>query len=513
MNISRRRFFIGGAAFATLGAFAGNRFALAADPKSGAVPRLRFGVLSDIHITHAGADEKIGAYGNYLTFKRALEWFRSQNVDAVVIAGDMADCGLDENLIAVSDAWYSVFPDDKYPDGRSVEKVFATGNHDWIGWTYGGAAAKKYPDEAERVKHILQKDMAGWWRRLFREEYSPLYSKTVKGFTFIGAHWDDAQSPTGRLGGNTGARFAKIEDFMAKNGKKLDPSLPFFYIQHPHPKDTCYGPWAWGRDAGIVTKTLSAFPNAVAFSGHSHYSLTDERSVWQGAFTSVGTGSLRYTAMPNEEVAGGFENTYGGGKDAWRINALKTRKIISGGDCRNGMLWSVYDDCIVVKRREFLSGLDLGEDWTMPLTTAESRPFAFAERAKKLRAPEFPQGAVLEVAAQDVKIRGGKSRDGAETIPSDPKPGFKVTAPAAVPDPAARLFEIEFVAESSDGKRCAKRLLAEGFNHSPGHKKAKSKQWCYFRREELGEGDLRFTATPSNCFGTRGKPLVREYKV
>lgn len=283
-------------------------------------------------------------------------------------------------------------------------------------------------------------------------------------------------------------------------------------MQHPHPKDTCYGPWAWGRDAGVVTKTLSAFPNAITFSGHSHYSLTDERSIWQGAFTSVGTGSLRYTGVTADEFSPeGFENTSSKGPNAWRLNALKTRKEFASGDCRNGMLWSVYDDCIVVKRREFLSDFDLGPDWTLPLPTAESRPFAFAERAKKLRAPEFPDGAKLAVAARNVKIRGGRFKG--ETIPADSKPGFKVIAPAVAADPAARLYALEFTAESSDGKRCTKRVIAEGFNHSLKHKKAKSKQWCYFRREELGEGDLRFSATPLNCFGARGKPLAREFKI
>ena len=508
MNISRREFFIGSAAFASLGAFAGNRFAIAAAGlKAGSAPRLRFGVVSDIHITHAGADEQIGAFGNNLTFKHALEWFRSQNVDAVVIAGDMADKGLDENMIAVADAWYSVFPGDKYPDGRPVEKVFVTGNHDWIGWTYGGIAKKKYPDEAERAKHVLQKDMAGWWEKLFHERYSPIYAKTVNGFTFIGSHWDGVQAGDK----NTGARFDLIESFMAKNSAKIDPSKPFFYVQHPHPKDTCYGPWAWGRDAGVVTKTLSAFPNAVAFSGHSHYSLTDERSIWQGGFTSVGTGSLRYTGLTSYEFPpAGFENSGAKGAGAWRFDALKTRKKISVEDCRNGMLWSVYDDCIVVKRREFLSGLDLGPDWTIPLPAAESRPFAFAERAKKLRAPEFPQGAKLDVVAQNVKIRGGKHKD--ETIAADSKPGYKLTVPAVVSDPAARLYAVEFAAESSDGKRSVKRVIAEGFNHSFDHKKSRSKQWCYFRREELGEGEVRFTATPLNCFGVRGKTLSGECK-
>ncbi len=508
MNTSRRQFFIGGAAFASLGAFGGNRFILAAAGfKAGGKPRLRLGVLSDIHILRIGADEKISGGGNNLTFKHALEWFRSQDVDAVVIAGDMADKGMDENLMAVADAWYSVFPDDKYPDGRRVEKVFVTGNHDWIGYTYGGAAAKKYPDEAERVKHILQKDMAGWWDRVFHEPYSPIYAKKIKGYTFIGSHWDGAQA--GRACG--GASFGLIADFMAKDGKKIDPSLPFFYVQHPHLKDTCYGPWAWGHDAGITTKTLSAYPNAIAFSGHSHYSLTDERSIWQGAFTSIGTGSLRYTGTPGaERKPMGFENT---GASDWKMDACKLMKKMGTGDCRHGMLWSVYDDCITVRRREFLSDLDLGEDWVMPLPAAESRPFAFAEHARRLHAPEFPNGAQLVLEEMNAKNRGGKSKAEKEAIPSEKKPSFKVTVPAVLPDDKARLFALEFVAKTADGKSQTKHVLAEGFNHSLKNSKAQSRQVCYFRKDELGAGDVTFVATPINCFGARGKPLTANKRI
>ena len=511
MNISRRQFFIGGAAFASLGAFGGNRFMLAATGfKAGGRPRLKFGVLSDIHITKIGSGEKMSGWGNNLTFKHALEWFRSQDVDAVVIAGDMADKGMDENLMAVADAWYSVFPDDKYPDGRRVEKVFVTGNHDWIGYTYGGAAAKKYPDEAERVKHILQKDMAGWWDRVFHEPYSPIYAKKIKGYTFIGSHWDGAQAGSDC----TCAAFGLIADYMAGNAKKIDPSLPFFYVQHPHLKDTCYGSWAWGHDKGVATATLSAYPNAIAFSGHSHYSLTDERSIWQGAFTSVGTGSLRYTTMPFDEIIpDGYENTNApNGKDKWRHDAVKLTEGIRGGDCRNGMLWSVYDDCITVKRREFLSDLDLGEDWVMPLPASESRPFAFAEHARRLHAPEFPAGAKPEVLEMNAKNRGGKSKDGKEQIPSEKKPSFKVTVPAVAADDKARLFALEFTAETPDGKKQTKRVLAEGFNHSLKHKKAKVRQVCYFRKDELGAGDVTFTVTPMNCFGARGKSLATTFK-
>ena len=506
MKMTRRDFFIGGAA--AFGAFGGNRFLLAAAGfKAGVKPRLRFGVVSDIHILRVGANEKMEGGANNLTFKHTLEWFRSQNVDAVMIAGDMADRGLDENLMAVSEAWYSVFPDDKYPDGRAISKVFVTGNHDWVGYKYGEAAAKKYPDAKERAKHIIQNDLPGWWEKAFHEPYSPIFAKTINGYTFIGAHWD-----MGGFGAETGKRvyaFGRIEDWMAKNGKKIDPSLPFFYVQHPHPKNTCYGPWAWGHDRGIVTKTFSAYPNAIAFSGHSHYPLTDERSIWQGTFTSVGTSSLRYTGVPSlEHLPDCYENT---GAPDWKKDARKLMKKIATGDCRQGMLWSVYDDCIVVKRREFLSNLDIGEDWVMPLPASESRPFAFTEHAQKFRAPEFPPDAKLDVSAVIAKNRGGKSTDGKESIPAERKPAFMVVAPAVVADDKSRLFKLEFMAETADGKKQTKLILPIGFNHSVRHKSASSKQTCYFRREELGTGDIRFTVTPINCFGARGKPLQSTY--
>jgi len=509
MHFTRRNFLIGGAsAFGAFGAFGGNRFFAAS--AAGAVagkgkPNLRFGLLSDIHIDRVGADEKMSAWGNILTVRHAFEWFKDANVDAVVIAGDMANIGLGEQLVAMAEAWYSVFPDDKRPDGARVEKVFVTGNHDWVGHTlYGGVGAKKYPDEAERAKHLLQNDIAGWWDRAFHEPYSPIYSKTVKGYTFIGSHWHGVEAKQDCYDAN----FNLIEDFMAKNGKKIDPSLPFFYVQHPHPKDTCYGSWAWGHDNGMTTRTLSAYPNAIALSGHSHYSITDERSIWQGAFTSVGAGSLSFTTTPvNERKPNCFENS----RANWKADARKLMPVIRTDDCRQGMLWSVYDDCIVVNRREFRSGLDLGEDWILPLPAAEPKPFAFAEHAKKLRAPEFPRDAKPSIAETVAKNRGGKSKDGSEVIPSEDTPALSVTVPPVVPDNRARLFTLEFTAQTADGRSLTKFIVPEGYNHSLKHEKAKAQQVCYFRKDELGEGAVRFSVTPMNCFGARGRTIEALY--
>ena len=509
MNISRR-FFIGGAA--SFGAFGGCRFFECHDFRAGGSPNVKFGVVSDIHITNVfRGDHRTERHGGNATFRHTLEWFRDQGVDAVLIAGDMADLGLSEQLEAVAAAWYDVFPDDLAPDGRKVEKVFVYGNHDWEGHTYGDWAQKTYPDPKELERHVMRWNHGKFWEDIFHEEFTPIYRKEIKGYSFIGSHWTCGN--TSLSDWNAAYRdFARIRPFMEANGDALDPSLPFFYVQHPHPKDTCYGPWAWGHDDGAVTKCLSAYPNAIAFSGHSHYTLTDERSFWQGAFTSVGTSSLRYTGMPyNERHPVGYENTTTEAKDAWKYDAVKLSGDFPSGDCRQGMLWSVYDDCIVVKRREFVSDLDLGDDWVMPLPAAEPKPFAFAERARKSKAPHFAPDARLSVVRQKIRNRGGKSGDGKTVIAATEKDAFRISVPATVADKDARLYEFEFLAEGRDGTKRVKYVIAEGFNHAPNHPKAQFPSWCAFALDDLPKGEVRFTVTPMNCFHRRGEPLVSDW--
>ena len=508
-----RRFFIGGAA--AFGAFGGLRLVGAPNFRRDGKPNLRFGVMSDIHIRYVDrSGREAQGWGSNATFRRALEWFRAQNVDAVVIAGDMADYGLTDDLEAVVQAWQDVFPNNRYPDGRPVEKVFIYGNHDFLGYLYGNAVEKRFPDEKERVKHILRADLKGNWRKFFHEDYSRLYAKEIKGYRFIAQHWDDGTGMETRYGWGEGHLGEGLDAYFKAHGKAIDPSRPFFYVQHPHLKDTCYGSWAWGHDNGGATRALSSYPNAIALSGHSHYSLTDERSVWQGAFTSVGTASLLYTGLPFDECApGGQENAGASGKDAWRHNAAKLSPMFWRDDCRQGMLWSVYDDCIVIRRREMLSGLDVGDDWVMPLPAAESKPFAFAERARKLSAPRFADGAKLEVERTKARNRGGKSPDGKESVPSVEKDAYRISIPPVAPDKSARAFEFEVVAESKGGEKRTKFVMAEGFNHALTHKRATRKTSCAFALDELPKGEVRFVVTPMNCFHGRGASLASEWIV
>ena len=503
MNVSRR-WFIGGAA--SFGAFGGVRLFAADGFRAGGKPNLTFGVVSDIHVGRMTGDPEKDIVTNTATLKHTFECFRDAGVDGVIIAGDMADNGILAQLEVVAATWRAVFPNDRAPDGRRVEKLFVYGNHDMGGIPYGRGKFKDLPED-ELKKRIISPDPKAAWERIFDEPFAPIWKKEVKGYSFVGAHWHER----GCRQGDTKQEHGLLE-FYAANAKAFDPKKPFFHIQHPHPKDTIYGSWAWGHDRGLSTQALSAFPNAVAFSGHSHYPLTDERSVWQGAFTSVGTASLRYLDYTyNEFMPEGFENTTTDwSKDSWRLNAEKlTPRIHAAG--QQGMLWRVYDDCMVVQRRDYQFDQDVGPGWVIPLSSAEPRPFAFAEQARKSEAPRFPAAAALKLSRMTAKNRGGKGgKDRKEEVPVVERPVIRVEIPQVEPNVKARAYYFEVTAKGGDVTR-TKRVAAKGSPNALGHAETKAPTFCLFAADDFpADTKVAITVTPLNWFLRKGSPLTAE---
>ncbi|MGN0521271.1 MAG: metallophosphoesterase family protein, partial [Eubacterium sp.] len=128
-------------------------------------------------------------------------------------------------------------------------------------------------------------------RKAFRQiiGHSPWTHYVVNGYHFIGA------SPnTGSM--QKGYKYtAKWLDNHLKKAEKDSEDKPIFVVTHNQPLDTCYGSDEWGDvTLGAV---LSKYPNVINLSGHTHYSILDERSVWQGDYTVISTQSLSYTEL------------------------------------------------------------------------------------------------------------------------------------------------------------------------------------------------------------------------
>ena len=451
--------------------------ALAKAVTSMGTPRLRVGILSDIHIR---------LERDLPVLERTFKYFREREVDAVLIAGDMADTGLERQMRMVAETWFGVFPKDKLPNGKHVERLFIYGNHDIEGHNYGTLTEALQGDDKESVlaRETIAKQREQLWKKYYREKFQPIYIKEVKGYKFIGAHWTNWQNTPG------------LQDFLASHSAELQGSKPFFYFQHPHPKNTCCGPWAWGQDNGEVTEALGHFPNCIAFSGHSHQILNDERTIWQGAFTSVGTASLSYTYS-----LGGRENTYIDSGPEYPTQMPS----VNQSEGKQGMVMTVYDDGITLERWDFMYNRPLADNWLIPLpTTGGEKPLSFDYRAQRAQVPQFAHGDQVTISKAEGKDRKGRKQW--QTTVHFPNVLKKRTG--------VRAFDFEVTVEEmiADVNRvfCQKHVMSPHFFLC--EEKDEGEVICVF-----GEGETpkmfpyRFTIRPCECFGKKGDPIYTDW--
>ena len=504
---SSRRGFIG--SLASFGAFSGcSTLSKLSDEK----PLVRFGVVSDVHVRLESDGKTFSSTHNTDTLEKTLAYFRDRGVNAVIIAGDMADSGLLGELKAIADAWYRVFPNDRAPDGRKVERLFVFGNHDAYGLVSGKRVFKD-PDALRR--EAIQTNPQKAWDECFHEEWKQYYAKNVNGFDFFCSHWQPGVWCNGNAETGCNGCADAFQDMMAKS----DPSKPFFYVQHPHPRNTVYGRCAWGVDDGTATKLLSAFPQAVAFSGHSHEPLTNERSIWHGAFTSVATGSLRYLyggSLWNGVHTPGYENGicnyYLPGmtrEDRPFLVALYDApkmmpSELSRYDIRVGQMVSVYEDRVEFERREFLSELSLGANWVVE-RPAKQR--SFASRAKESRPAEFPAGAKLCVERTTAKTRGSK-RYPSKEVAQETKAAVRLSFPAATC--GGQVAEYEISAENAGGAPYSTRICAIGGLYPRRHANFAKSVTATIPADALPVGTVVVRVTPLDSYGNRGKALEAE---
>ncbi len=439
-------------------------------------PELTFGVVSDPHM---GDKAEAPAF-----LENALRRLAEAGVDAVVCPGDIAHSGLISEMEMFAEIWNRVFPGGRRPDGGTVELLLVTGNHDidawggrWNGFTEEELAAKRFFHEDNPEKT---------WRRLFGQEWSPVWRREVKGFTFLGAQWRTVEPP--------------IEDFVAKEAPTLDPDKPFFYIQHAHPAGTCHGPYSDGDDKGEARRALAPFPNAVAISGHSHCALSDERGVWQGAFTSIGAGSTQAHRLPYERPE------YVNASAAW--HSSYTKKIMAplsnewegrnvGGDFE---LVEVFADRLVVHRLAVAFDEPISPAWTIPFPAREGGPLDFARRAASGTPPQFPADADVRAEFRP----GGHALEGPGHAG---EPCVALTFPCAENVGGHRVFDYEIRAEAEGAEAVVRRIMAPGFAFP--EKYANLPGTCLFSPSELPTGGaIRFIVTPRDCFGGKGRPLT-----
>lgn len=488
--ITRRNFLLGSVAGPAM-----LPFAAAADAKG---PNLRVGVVSDVHVGKRSA----------VPLRAALEYFRDRKVDAVLIAGDLSTRGQIEELRLLAKIWLEVFPDDRLPDGSPVERLFVTGNHDVDGHCFKALTDRKPLAKAEAESFYFHREK--FWRELFRAEYAPVVKREVKGYVFVLNNWNSRLTGSqlkraGWEGYSAKPEKNALPGWFARHGSGLPRDRPFFFCQHEPPAGTCN--WDAPKvvfDDGTAARMLKDYPNAIAFSGHSHYSLLSDGSIWQGAFTAINCGhTCGYAGMRP-----GRENGHTGSGDLRRRPPL-TMPPIDFTACQQGMLMEVFDERIVLERWDWKNKVRLGEDWVIPLGKSAGKPYLRESREAAARPPEFAAGAEVSVR----HLAEGRNRIGEK----DPQVEVSFPPVNGISGDGSRAFDFEVEARwrGKDGSPREKMLRVYSPNALMPPQFDVQPVTCRFQSATFADRDggaIAFSVTPLNEWGKKGRPIKTDWR-
>ena len=81
----------------------------------------------------------------------------------------------------------------------------------------------------------------------------------------------------------------------------MDPRKPIFLVTHPVVYNTTYGSvdgTYWHTKN--LHSVIKDYPQVIVFSGHLHFPLNSERSIFQGDYTTINTAATYYCSLEGE---------------------------------------------------------------------------------------------------------------------------------------------------------------------------------------------------------------------
>ena len=295
-----------------------------------------FAVIGD---THYGQTGKGGDAPGRLTRSFKALFKKQPGIKALLICGDVTDSGTEtqwENAVTLIE--------NLVPDG--VKVVYMMGNHDNA---QGEASAKAYTD-ATGQDFYQYMEMEGF----------PFITISVKPTSAWSPDYTE-----------------EAVEFLRNNLEKAAkdyPGSPIFVFSHSPSTKT---PWGtkWGYDT--MNEVLAQYPQVIHFTGHTHYTIEDERSIWQDQYTWVNVGPSHYANIslditPDTNYSGNYYPA-------------------SGNDITEGLIVTVDKATNVeITRMDTWTDRELKQPWIIKVPHNGSQfryTFPMSERQDKTAAP------------------------------------------------------------------------------------------------------------------------------
>lgn len=229
---------------------------------------LKVGIISDSQLSPVHAKKYTVFEDNLI---KALGFFKNAGCNFIMFAGDICNAAGKRAYERLNSAIELVYGSD-----RPLFQ-FIMGNHDYYGTAHFNSP--------EYYRSLFQKCVG----------QNPYTHYVVNGFHFIGVSPYNSSMTRGNDEITDWIR-EQIDIAVSQSGEK-----PVFVMTHNSPENTVYGSDDWGDKT--IGNIFRDYPQVVNISGHTHYSLLDERCFWVGDYTAIGTQSVSYT-----EMEGGKQN-------------------------------------------------------------------------------------------------------------------------------------------------------------------------------------------------------------
>ncbi|MBE6594696.1 MAG: hypothetical protein E7644_02735 [Ruminococcaceae bacterium] len=260
-------------------------------------PVVRFAVASDLHLR----DDNKGAY-DFETRDRLAALYNTAygysekqsyaKLDGVFLVGDFTQNGYDDE--EMKDFFNYVKENTK--DGTVSKSIL--GNHEF----YETASDKnsqeykdKYPNGFYDHRYTPE-SIAGTYANFLKYSGNKSVDEhiVINGYHFIFMAMDLYKKSSYEYYSDDQLDWLR-EQLQAAAADDATGKKPIFVFQHIGAKGTALGTGGGDKNLGAI---LSEYPQVVDFCGHSHSPLTDPRSIWQGDYTVLNTGSLAYLGIP-----------------------------------------------------------------------------------------------------------------------------------------------------------------------------------------------------------------------
>jgi 3',5'-cyclic-AMP phosphodiesterase len=233
---------------------------------------LTFSVLSDIHANT----------GKLRTAIIDL-YFINQDTDAMILNGDVTDEGIYEQYDQVKNELY------EYSAMLPATIIQNIGNHEYFNYKKG----RNTLADALSYRNLYFQ---------FTGNLNVYHDTWVKGYHFISLGSENAN-----LKGPNPPNAADLSEnqlnwLREKLKDKYEPGKPVFVFLHQHLKSSITG-WKGVIQEDELTKILSAYPEVILFTSHTHVSLATDGIVQTEPFTIVNTGAIDFINIPDKKIS------------------------------------------------------------------------------------------------------------------------------------------------------------------------------------------------------------------